>query len=299
MDDKKSQEQNANELPVQGSGAILAKERKKQKKSVEEVAEELNLSPYQIRAIELDQSDGLPGATYVRGYIRSYANLLGLNADTVLNSFLDPNWRQTKRLDDMSWVNTDIDHDRGFNFAKLGSVVSIFLVAATLAWYFGLFDRFLGETAESTVVQVNDSSGNQSTTIASQSEAPSVAVNQSSATVNEQDNSNIDLSIALEDHLDDGAELDTTAEARALNTDEAQLVLNFQQTSWIDIRDKDDVRLAYKTYLAGEELVVSSSGPMSVFIGTAEAVSVILNGEEFDIEPYREAVYAKFIVNDN
>ena len=75
--------------------------------------------------------------------------------------------------------------------------------------------------------------------------------------------------------------------------------LRWKITSWVDIRDETDARLAYKSYVAGEELVVSSTGSMSVFIGTAEAVSVKFNGEDFDLEPYREGVYAKFVVNDN
>jgi len=80
---------------------------------------------------------------------------------------------------------------------------------------------------------------------------------------------------------------------------EDQLVLNFTQTSWIDIRDQDNGRLAYKSYAPGEVLKVSNDGPMSVFIGNAEGVTVKFNGDDFGIEQYREGVYAKFIVNEN
>ena len=65
MEDKNLVEQEQQELPTQGSGSMLAIERKNQNKTVEYIAEQLNLSEAQIRTIELDQADGLPGPTYV------------------------------------------------------------------------------------------------------------------------------------------------------------------------------------------------------------------------------------------
>ena len=74
------------------------------------------------------------------------------------------------------------------------------------------------------------------------------------------------------------------------------LVLNFTDKSWVDIRDADDNRLAYKNYAEGEEIVVESDTSMSAFIGNASGVSVQYNGNVFDITEYQEGVYAKFVV---
>jgi len=292
MEDKNSQEPVISELPTQGSGSILATERKKQKKTVEEIADLLNLSAHQIRTIELDQADGLPEPTYVRGYIRSYANVLGLDANIVLKSFLHPNWQQARRLDDMSWEGVETASasrlSSGFNFVRLG-VVSTLLIVGVAAWYFGLLDRFFGDEQQAvTQVAVDTSEDIESVQNVVQAEE---TLNEPVVEVDEQIEESIDLSIALEDVPEDDTLL--------LEQETAQLILNFSQTSWVDIRDETDARLAYKSYVAGEELIVSSTGPMSVFIGTAEAVSILFNGEEFDMEPYREGVYAKFIVNDN
>ena len=75
-----------------------------------------------------------------------------------------------------------------------------------------------------------------------------------------------------------------------------ELVLNFSQTSWVDIRDAEDKRLAYKSYTKGEELIVSNEGRLNVFIGNAIGVTVKYNGEDYDLTPYREGVYAKFVI---
>ena len=52
--------------------------------SVQEVAENLNLSVSIIEAVEADDYDKLPGSTFTIGYIRAYANLLRLNPDELI-----------------------------------------------------------------------------------------------------------------------------------------------------------------------------------------------------------------------
>ena len=72
--------------PSETAGKILASARVGWDLSVEEVAENLNLSVDTIRALEADEYDKLPGSTFVKGYIRSYAGLLRLNPDEVLQT---------------------------------------------------------------------------------------------------------------------------------------------------------------------------------------------------------------------
>ena len=72
------------------------------------------------------------------------------------------------------------------------------------------------------------------------------------------------------------------------------MTLKFIETCWVDIRDSDDKRLAYKSYYAGDELSVSNDKRLNVFLGNADGVTAIYNGENFDMSSYREGVYAKF-----
>jgi cytoskeleton protein RodZ len=53
----------------------------------EDVAQILHLSSKQIVALEQDDFNNLPGPTYVRGYLRNYAQLLGLSPEMVLESY--------------------------------------------------------------------------------------------------------------------------------------------------------------------------------------------------------------------
>ena len=79
---------------------------------------------------------------------------------------------------------------------------------------------------------------------------------------------------------------------------ENKLRLSFTDTSWVDIRDGDGNRLAYKSYAQGEELTVSASTSMSVFLGNAKAVAATFNDTAYDISQYREGVFARFTVGE-
>ncbi len=69
-------------------GILLSNERVKRGLSLQEVADRLKLSRKQLEAIENDEYDKLPGATFARGFVRNYAKLLGLDP-AVLNASLD------------------------------------------------------------------------------------------------------------------------------------------------------------------------------------------------------------------
>lgn len=68
-------------------GERLQKARKENKLEVPEVAERLNLSPGVVRALEADDYRMLPNATFVKGYLRSYARTLGINGDDLVRAY--------------------------------------------------------------------------------------------------------------------------------------------------------------------------------------------------------------------
>ena len=65
-------------------GKRLQALREKNEWSVEDVASDLNLKAEVIRGLESDDHSALPERTYVRGYLRAYARLLGIQESEVL-----------------------------------------------------------------------------------------------------------------------------------------------------------------------------------------------------------------------
>ena len=71
-------------------GAKLRKSRLEQHWSIEEIADNLNLSSEIIGALEAGDYSSLPEWTFVRGYLTAYARLLGVAEGTVVANTGDP-----------------------------------------------------------------------------------------------------------------------------------------------------------------------------------------------------------------
>ncbi|MBV8666932.1 MAG: helix-turn-helix domain-containing protein [Burkholderiaceae bacterium] len=74
----------AEEAPKQSVGQRLAAEREAREWTVGYVASQLNLAPRQIQALEADNYSALPGLVSVRGFVRSYAKLLKIDANPLV-----------------------------------------------------------------------------------------------------------------------------------------------------------------------------------------------------------------------
>lgn len=67
-------------------GAALAAARQKKGWTIEQAASLVKLAPRQIQAIEADNYAALPGLAVARGFVRSYAKVLGLDVNAVTAS---------------------------------------------------------------------------------------------------------------------------------------------------------------------------------------------------------------------
>jgi len=65
-------------------GAILRAEREARGLSVEEIAERVKYSVRQVEALEHDDAEHLPQGTFLRGFVRSYARVLGMDEAKLL-----------------------------------------------------------------------------------------------------------------------------------------------------------------------------------------------------------------------
>lgn len=73
--------------PTLSAGQILRQAREQQNLTVADVAQQLNLSKGLIDDLELDQVDAKLSSTFVRGYLRSYAKLLKIPAQHILDAY--------------------------------------------------------------------------------------------------------------------------------------------------------------------------------------------------------------------
>ncbi|MCY4350988.1 MAG: DUF4115 domain-containing protein [Thiotrichales bacterium] len=74
-------------LDRQGPGAYLRNAREEADMNLDAVANMLLLSPKTLELLEADAHDRLPAPTFVRGYLRGYARVLGLPSGPILDMY--------------------------------------------------------------------------------------------------------------------------------------------------------------------------------------------------------------------
>lgn len=269
------------------AGPMLRAARKEKSMSVEDVSEQLNLSNSVVDAIENDSWEHLPEATYVRGYIRSYARLLGIDPADVLMSFRYNNSEQNISLDSMP---RKIE-DRKISFSipkKIKLLLFVGAIAALVAYLYNEQAMSLLESKIGQVTQVSDS------------DTPPVSSTQST---NQEDEGETVVESKVDNVVDSKSSEDkdevVATETTLVGKEVKELLeLEFSATSWVDIRDKAGKKIVYKSFAPGGKTSVKASLPIYVFIGNADAVNMNYQGKEIDLQKYKEEVYAKFTLGE-
>ena len=121
-------------------GEVFRQTREGRGESIADVAHALKLSPRQIEAIEMERFDLLPGAAFVRGFVRNYARYLGLDPDAMLTN-LSGGVRQDVRLAPVTNANGSMPS--AVNERKIVrpvmAVVAGMVAVLLLGWYFDWF----------------------------------------------------------------------------------------------------------------------------------------------------------------
>ncbi len=127
-----------------GPGNVLRNKREEYEWSIEAVADALHLPVSHISALEDDRYEDLPGSTYVIGYWRSYARLLGIDIEDTIEA----NKRNVleEEYEDVVMASQEGMHAHGSKSGAMGVLFTIFLLLVLVAgglwfaWKQGLVD---------------------------------------------------------------------------------------------------------------------------------------------------------------
>ena len=276
-----------------GPGAVLRQARTERRLSVEDIARELNLSPSRIAALERDDYQSLPGATYVRGYLRRYACLLGLAPETVLDSFNRlPGAAQPVDLVAPAPVRQISSND---SLIKLGTLLVVgVMVGLAIIWWQG--QERVAPPNEPVVPPV---ALGEPPAVEAAVQAP---VAEEAAPPPAPPRAEAPVARAPTEPATSPAPA-TGSDAREVvidpNAPRARLVLYVTEESWADVRDAAQRRLIYETVPAGRVVTIEGVSPLSVFIGNIDGVRVELNGREYDARRHKRGQVARFVVGDS
>jgi len=270
--------------PAVDIGATLADAREHLGLSIEDAALQLRLSPRQLRALEANDHSGLPGATFVRGFIRNYARLLQLAPEPLLRAYgmhMHAPEHGQRSISLHSEGIPILGRDKKF---WLPYVVASVLVAVMLGGWVIYMDYFehrasvhVALTPEpspaKTAGPVTTPGVKTGSSMPEPPPAPPTAPNvvtEASAPI--AVNSPAALSIA-------GG---------------SRLKLTFSQQSWVSVIDRSGKEVFNKTRLAGSEDVAEGAPPLNIVVGNAAGVQMTFNDKPVDIAPYAKANVARF-----
>ena len=113
-------------------GSLLRASRMKLELDLRDVAETLNIRFIYLEAIEDGRYEDLPGAVYVVGFIRSYADYLGLDSEEVVRSYKNEETSQSGKTELIFPVPIPQSSIPGGAVMLIGVVVSLLVY---VGWY--------------------------------------------------------------------------------------------------------------------------------------------------------------------
>lgn len=290
MESKRAENENA-------LGATLRHARESRGLSVDEAAQALRLSARIVTALEECAFERLPGPTYVRGYLRNYAQFLGLAPQPLVDAF--GRLPQAAQQVDMTAPAPVRQVTSSDMLVRLGTgVVVLVLFGLAALWWIGHDATNKGPAAPAspsaaaaqaptpipTPRETVSEEREPATTAAEPNQEPVVAAVETPP---------VSAPVAKPPAPEPTAAVPTPAAPNA-NAPMSQLVLYVHEDSWADVRDAQQRRLLYETIPAGRVVSVDGVAPLSVFLGNVEGVTVEFNGKPYDAMRHKRGQVARF-----
>lgn len=272
-------------------GAQLAAQRQALGWSVEQISDQLKLAHRQVIAIEQDNYDALPGLAVTRGFIRAYAKLLKLDAAPLLAPMTEDVVAATALVPLRRALPTTFSETRlpllgnrrviltrwNIGVALLVLLLLIAVLAQQMNWIPALPDSFAVKSSKKEDALINMPTA---TSIASTEEASvttsvaDVAPLQPSAVVAVPEKSVV-VPAAPIAAIDEGGTVPVVKD---------QLLVKIHEDSWIDVKQKNGGPVLSRLLKAGASETFEVGEGLSLIVGNAGGVEVLLRGEPLDIK---------------
>ena len=280
-------------------GQQLSAARQARKLSLDDVAQHIKFAPRQIEALEHDQYAGLPGATVIRGMVRSYARFLKLDSEPLLaqvNALLEPN-RPTVSVQDMAVpfpTRAAADHRLWW---LLTAIVAIAAALFLLDWALGARERI--------AAAINDAAKTTTETAAPERARDERLIDPSAAARTE---GGAPATPSMGPGAEGSAAVEATGKPAAAvasssaaaiaptgsqSTEAKRLEMRFKRDARVEVRDGEGKSLVNRLLPAGSQTVIEGAPPLRVTIGAASGVILLVDGAPYDLAPVTEVDVAR------
>jgi cytoskeleton protein RodZ len=278
-------------------GARLAEMRNKQQLSLESVAADLHLRLEVVQALESGDEASLPAAAFVRGYVKSYARLLGASEKDFIAELPEISAQQPVPLKTVGMRRRRVS-------VPVGKWLSwgVAFVAAALMISYGVpvLERLWSPATDepaSSQLELPQATSEQSAQ-ALQLPVP----DQPAAEVDDTVSESADAEEAVpepaevagqraEDKRDDVQ--DATVEAAG----PAVVQMRFKENSWVEMEAQGH-RLLAGMQRAGSERTVRAEPPIHLLLGNAPGVELVYRGVPVDLTPHLRGNVARLTLEE-
>jgi cytoskeleton protein RodZ len=270
-----------------GPGPSLRRAREALGLTEQQAAEQLNLDATVVRALESDDLAALGAPVFARGHLRRYGSLLGLTEDSLLSAYeravtqpAQPSLVPHSRLE-----MAPVTRGRPAWPWALGGALLFLLAAGVVAYVseFGLTLPRAGTQGEVSAPAAFEAGSEPESGISVPVEAGGTAAVASTAT-------ELPAEASAASPGPDGA-------APVVPPGHVSVSISFAADSWAEIYDSNGQAVLYDLGRAGTERKIAAAGPLSVTLGNAPAVTLLVNGRaaQLPLPPAGQSV-ARFTI---
>ena len=275
-------EQNKDEISC---GERLANKRSEKELTINQVAREIKIEPRVIEMIENNDFESIGAPVFVKGYLRQYSELVGLDPALIIEKYSAINSIE----DSPPIVNDSVDQISKYVLTPKIILIAIFVILISfgvLATVFGIFGN-----NETVVIKMETEAESQESLL------PSVTAPQ------------IDLS---ETQIDETFEMETEAESQEsllISTSNEfftaenlmNLTISFSDLCWTEIFDANGERLFFGLGDQDREVNIDGVPPFDVMLGAADnLLEIKLEGREYNVvDSIRRGEVLRFKVVDD
>lgn len=299
------------QLPENMPGEQLKRARELMKLSTREVSEQLNLKHSFVQMIEEDDYSLLPGATFVRGYLRAYAKLVGADAESLIEAY-NINFNQETRPEARYRPIETIKPQRSFSdpLVKYTTLVVIAaLIGLSIMWWqsrngaepLSLLqsDTVTVETSEGeTIIAQMDLSGAEENPIVESPVADDESSLEGAAEEGGAEGTAEEVGAEVteetsSDTATDDAEAEVSAESEPTPEEigqaamgQVRFTIDFTEECWVEVTDGRGIKVVSNLKKPGEQSLVEGVTPFKLMIGNADGAVVTYQDEVVDLKPH-------------
>jgi len=281
-----------NKLTGVSLGEKLRAAREQRSLSIEQVSEALHLDEPIIAALEQGQYETLGAPVYIRGHLKTYAQLLGLSPEVIASEYQcdAPESAVTQTLQQPAVVSISVNP-----VLWAGGALAI-LLGLSLGFYVMLGNDdgseqpiVVAESIEPQAAAVPVQAEPQAVELVETAiEAPALAADRPDTPPADRRDSVAALQVATKSPLPAvSTEIeDNDLELVPRPAATMRLGLQFSQESWVEISDANR-RLLFGLQHEGNRREVTGEPPFNLLIGNAHGVTLTINDEPFDVPATR------------